>query len=138
MTTDYAEAILLVGISCQVVPTVMASAPTATTRSRFVRMATHVACVGLFVAAFEYSEQGPLRAALIALGLLAPIQYWMFVLLEGAFERRYHRAPMVSSLIQRFDMKLEDRFMSLACWGLGLGLGIVAGLVISALYRRPS
>ena len=138
MTTSYPEAILLVGISCQVVPTVMASAPAAMTRSRFVRIATHLVGIGLLVAAFEYSAQGPLRVGLIALALLAPIQYWMFVVLEGAFERRYHRAPIVSSLIRRFDMKLEDRFMSLACAGLGLGLGIVAAFVIMALYRHPS
>jgi hypothetical protein len=101
-------------------------------------MAIHLGGIGLCVAAFAYSAQGPLRGGLLAMALLAPIQYWMFVLLEGSFERRYHRAPRVSSLVRRFDMNMEDRFMSLACWGLGLGLGIVAVFVIMALYRRPS
>jgi hypothetical protein len=137
MTTSCAEAILLVGISCQVVPTVMASAPASTTRSIFVRIAIHLAAIGLFVAACEYSDPGPMRTGLIALALLAPIQYWMFVVLERAFERRYQREPVVSALIRRFDMKLEDRFMSLACAGLGLGLGVVAAFVTRAFCRLP-
>jgi hypothetical protein len=138
MTSSYAEAILLLALLCQVVPTVMASAPAAMARSGFVRIATHLAGIGLCVAALEYSAQGPLRGGLMALALLVPIQYWIFVLLERVFERRYHRAPIVSSLIRRFDMKMEDRFISLACGLSGLGLGIVAGLVIVALYRHPS
>jgi hypothetical protein len=137
MTGSYIDAILLLGFSCQVVPTVMAIAPAAMVRSRFVRIATHLAGIGLCVAALEYSVQGPLRDGLIALAVLVPIQYWIFVLLEEAFERRYQRAPIVSSLIRRFNMKMEDRLMSLACALSGLGLGIVAGLVIMALYRHP-
>jgi hypothetical protein len=138
MTASYGEAILIVGLSCQVVPNVMASAPATMARSRFVRIAAHLAGIGLCVAAFEQSDQGAMRAGLIALAVLVPIQYWIFVLLEEAFERRYQRAPIVSSLIRRFDMKMEDRFMSLWCGLSGLGLGIVAAFVLMALYRRPS
>jgi hypothetical protein len=138
MTSSYSAAILLLALLCQVVPTVMASAPAAMARSGFVRIATHLAGIGLCVAAFKFSDQGPLRGGLLALALLVPIQYWVFFMLEGAFERHYHRAPIVSSLIRRFDMKMEDRFMSLACGLSGFGLAVVAGFVIKALYRHPS
>jgi hypothetical protein len=135
MTTGCAEAVLLVGIACQVVPNVMASAPAPMTRSIFFRIATHLVAIALFVASYEYSDLRPLRVGLIALALLAPIQYWMFVVLERAFERRYQRTPVVSGLIRRFDMKLEERFISLACAGLGLGL--VAAFVTRAFCRLP-
>jgi hypothetical protein len=135
MANSFMEAILLVVILCQVVPNVMAAAPAAMTRSRFVRLLVHLAGIGLCVGAYAYSPQGPLRGGLIALALLVPIQYWMFVFLEGVFERQYHRAPRVSTLIRRLDMNMEDRVMSLACWLMGLGLGIIAGLILKELYR---
>jgi hypothetical protein len=134
MNASYREMLILLCILCQLVPSAMAFSPATMTRSKIARLTVHVGAVGLWVAAAIYLPLGPLRYSVFAVALMALFQYWAFVLLEGAFERRYHRAPQVSSLMRRFDTKFEDKLMSLACWGLGF----VAACVVVVVGPRLS
>jgi hypothetical protein len=120
VNADYRGTLLILCMACQVVPTAMAVAPGAMSRSKLARVVIHLGSVGLGVAAFVYAPNGPLQNAVFAVSLMALMEYRSFVLLEQAFERRHQRAPRVSGLIRRFDMAWEDRWMSLACFGLGL------------------
>jgi hypothetical protein len=95
------------------------------TSARIARLAIHVGSVGLGLLAFLCIPVGSLRNPAVAVPLLASIQYWTVVWLEGVFERRYHRAPRVMFLVSVLGTKWEDRLISLAYFILALAAGFV-------------
>lgn len=134
MSADYTVKLVLLGALCQIVPTVMAISPAAMTRSRACRLAVHLGSIALGIWGLIFLRQNPLQLSVVMLSVMTCTEYWVFVVLEQNFEKKYGREPKVSGLVRRYDMNWEDRWMSLACFVLSIGamfLVIVVGRSLS-------
>ena len=130
-----AEQLLVLVWMCFLVPGATAIAPARSTRSRIMRGAIHLACIGGAFYAVEYVSDGILQRCLIGLAFIVILQYWASVLLVAAYERRYDRAPpAVMLLVSRLGLSFADRLMSLGWLVVALG-GAFAVLAVSKYLR---
>ena|SRR5579863_8212772 len=122
---------LVLVLACFMVPGAVAIAPGTMTSSRIARLAIMAASIGLGLSGFLCVPIGWVRNPIVAISLLALIQYWVVFWLEGIFELRYHRAPRVTFLVAITGTKWEDRLVSLAYFALALA----AALIVTAVDK---
>lgn len=114
MNTYYGQSLVLV-LLCFVVPGFVALSPVVLTRSPAARWGLHICIVGASLGVLLYGHGIVPQRAVVTLALLGLAQYWVLVLLEKVFERRYGRAPRVMFMVAASrTLKLEDSLVTLA------------------------
>jgi hypothetical protein len=108
------EHFLALFLICFIVPVATAIAPDRSTRSLVMRIVIHVGCIAVALIAWKYVSDTILQRGVLGFAFVVGAQYWTFVFLVNAYERRYSRAPRpVLFLVSRVGLKLQDRLMVL-------------------------